>query len=81
MVLLITMRADTTTLPVTTNAIATNAAFRIVRLILLMIQVRMRCARPGTGLNPRALRDGVTAHIDHSPAMPVRVQTRARISR
>ena len=35
-------KAETTNLPVTTNAMATNAAFRMVRLILLMIHVRMR---------------------------------------
>jgi hypothetical protein len=35
-------KAETTNLPVTTKAIATKAAFNIVRLILLMIHVRMR---------------------------------------
>ena len=35
-------KAETTNLPVTTKAIATKAAFRIVRLILLMTHVRMR---------------------------------------
>ena len=35
-------KAETTNLPVTKNAMATKAAFRIVRLILLMIHVRMR---------------------------------------
>ena len=35
-------KAETTNLPVTTKAMATNAAFRMVRLILLMTQVRMR---------------------------------------
>ena len=35
-------KAETTNLPVTTNAMATKAAFRIVRLILLIIHVRMR---------------------------------------
>ena len=35
-------RAETTNLPVTRKAIATKADFRMVRLILLMIQVRMR---------------------------------------
>ena len=35
-------KAETTNLPVTTNAMATKAAFRIVRLILLMIHVRIR---------------------------------------
>ena len=34
--------AETTNLPVATKAMATKAAFRIVRLILLMIHVRMR---------------------------------------
>src|SRR5579863_10759854 len=34
--------AETANLPVTTYATATNAAFKIVRLILLMTQVRMR---------------------------------------
>ena len=35
-------KAETTNLPVTTNATDTKAAFRIVRLILLMIHVRTR---------------------------------------
>jgi len=35
-------KADTTNLPVTINAMATKDAFRIVRLILLMIHVNMR---------------------------------------
>ena len=35
-------KAETTNLPVTTKAMATKAAFRMVRLILLMIHVRMR---------------------------------------
>jgi hypothetical protein len=35
-------RAETTNLPITANAMATKAAFKIVWLILLMIHVRMR---------------------------------------
>jgi hypothetical protein len=35
-------KAETMNLPVMTYATATNADFRIVRLILLMVQVRMR---------------------------------------
>ena len=35
-------KAETTNLPVTTYAMATKAAFKMVRLILLTIQVRMR---------------------------------------
>ena len=35
-------KAETTNLPVTTKATATNPAFRMVRLILLMIHVSIR---------------------------------------